>query len=133
MTELKRFEEKKGASRAKGVEHGVRLNRQNWLERKTLEAAALGTTKQPYCLIIGGGQGGIILGARLKRLKVPTIIIEKNNRPGDSWRNRYKSLCLHDPFGTTICPTYHFQTIGPYFLQKTRSLTGWRCMRTSWS
>ena len=28
---------------------------------------------------------------------VPTIIIEKNDRPGDSWRKRYKSLCLHDP------------------------------------
>ena len=61
MTELKGFEEKKGASRVKGVQHGARPNRQNWLERKTLEAAELGTTKQPYCLIIGGGQGGIVL------------------------------------------------------------------------
>jgi hypothetical protein len=60
---------------AKGVQHGVRPNRQNWLEQKTLEAAELGTTKQPYCLIVGGGQGGIILGARLKQLEVPTIII----------------------------------------------------------
>ena len=47
MTELKGFEEKKGASRVKGVQHGARPNRQNWLERKTLEAAELGTTKQP--------------------------------------------------------------------------------------
>ena len=44
----------------------------------------------------GGGQGGIALAARLKRLEVPTIIIEKNERAGDSWRKRYKSLCLHD-------------------------------------
>ena len=57
----------------------------------------MGYSTQPYCVIIGGGQGGIGLAARLKRLEVPTIIIEKNNRPGDSWRNRYKSLCLHDP------------------------------------
>ena len=33
-------------------------------------------------MIIGGGQGGIALGARLKRLGVPTIIIEKNERAG---------------------------------------------------
>ncbi len=86
MTELKGFEEKKGASRAKGVQHGAFPNRQTWLERKAQEAAELGVTKQPYCLIIGGGQGGIVLGARLKQLDVPTIIIERNNRPGDSWR-----------------------------------------------
>ena len=59
--------------------------------------AELGYTRQPYCVIIGGGQGGITLGARLKRLGVPTIIIEKNPRAGDSWRNRYRTLVLHDP------------------------------------
>ncbi len=48
-------------------------------------------------VIVGGGQGGIALGARLRQLGVPAIIIEKNERPGDSWRKRYKSLCLHDP------------------------------------
>ena len=31
--------------------------------------AELGYTRQPYCLIVGGGQGGIALGARLKRLE----------------------------------------------------------------
>lgn len=44
----------------------------------------LGYSKQPYVVIIGGGQGGIALGARLRRKGVPTIIIEKNDRPGDS-------------------------------------------------
>ena len=118
MTELKGFEEKKGASRPKGVQHGALPNRQNWLERKTQEAAELGTTKQPYCLIIGGGQGGIVLGARLKQLEVPTIIIEKNNRPGDSWRNRYKSLCLHDPVWYDHLPYLPFPDHWPIFSPK---------------
>jgi hypothetical protein len=82
MTELEGFEEKKGATRPKGVQHGVCPNRQSWLERKSQEAAELGVTNQPYCLIIGGGQGGIALGARLKQLEVPTIIIEKNDSKG---------------------------------------------------
>jgi putative flavoprotein involved in K+ transport len=69
MTELNGFEEKKGASRHKGVQHGAFPNRHTWLERKTQEAAELGVTKQPYCLIIGGGQGGIVLGARLKQCR----------------------------------------------------------------
>ena len=34
----------------------------------------MGYTKQPYTVIIGGGQGGIALGARLRQLGVPTII-----------------------------------------------------------
>ena len=97
MLELKGHEEPAGAARATGVKHGAFKHRQNWLDRKASEASALGRSVQPYCVIIGGGQGGIVLGARLKRLGVPTIILEKNARAGDSWRNRYKSLVLHDP------------------------------------
>lgn len=130
MTELKGFEEKKGMSRPKGVEHGAFPNRQTWLERKTKEDAELGVTKQPYCLIIGGGQGGIILGARLKQLDVPTIIIEKNNRPGDSWRNRYKSLCLHDPVWYDHLPYLPFPEHWPIFSPKDK-LGDWLEMYTN--
>src|SRR5699024_634124 len=66
--ELKGFEEKKGRRRWNGAEHGIHPGRKSWLELKTEEEAALGYTKQPYVVIIGGGQGGIALGARLKRL-----------------------------------------------------------------
>ncbi|MBI3863836.1 MAG: nuclear transport factor 2 family protein, partial [Planctomycetia bacterium] len=56
MTELKGFEEKKGPTRAAGVHHGLVKDRQTWLERKTQEEAELGYARQPYCVIIGGGQ-----------------------------------------------------------------------------
>ena len=69
-------------------------------------------------LIIGGGQGGIALGARLRQLGVPTIIIEKNARPGDSWRNRYKSLCLHDPVWYDHLPYIPFPANWPVFAPK---------------
>ncbi|MEL7150642.1 MAG: NAD(P)/FAD-dependent oxidoreductase, partial [Pseudomonadota bacterium] len=95
--ELKGFEEKKGDRRDQGVAHGAFKDRETWAERREREAKELGYADQPYVVIIGGGQGGIGLGARLRRLGVPTIIVEKNERPGDSWRKRYKSLCLHDP------------------------------------
>jgi putative flavoprotein involved in K+ transport len=71
--------------------------------RKIAHESALGHTRQPYCVIIGGGQGGIALGARLKRLGVPTIVLEKNARASDSWRNRYDSLVLHDPVWCRTC------------------------------
>ena len=118
MVELKGFEEKTGHRRIKGTEHGVFKGRKTWLELKHQEEAELGYTRQPYCVIIGGGQGGIVLGARLKMLGVPTIIVERNERAGDSWRNRYKSLCLHDPVWYDHLPYIPFPDHWPVFSPK---------------
>jgi putative flavoprotein involved in K+ transport len=118
MTELKGFEERKGANRVKGAEHGVHPGRKTWAEQRAEEAAALGHSVQPQVVIIGGGQGGIALGARLRRLGVSAIIVEKNARPGDSWRNRYKSLCLHDPVWYDHLPYLPFPDDWPVFAPK---------------
>ncbi len=118
MTELQGFEDHKGPTRDKGVEHGVHPGRKTWLEKRRQEEAELGITTQPYVVIIGGGQGGIGLGARLRRLNVPTIIVEKNERPGDSWRKRYKSLCLHDPVWYDHMPFLPFPEQWPVFSPK---------------
>ena len=118
MTELKGFEERTGERRAKGAVHGVQPGRKTWLEQRHDAAAKLGTTEQPYALIVGGGQGGIALGARLRRLGVPTIIVEKNEKAGDSWRKRYKSLCLHDPVWYDHMPYLPFPDDWPVFAPK---------------
>ena len=118
MVELKGFEEKKGTQRVKGAEHGAQKGRKSWLERRQEEEARLGYEEQPYVVIVGGGQGGIILAARLKRLGVPTIVIEKNARAGDSWRNRYKTLCLHDPVWYDHLPYMPFPDDWPVFAPK---------------
>ena len=118
MTELKGFEEKKNERRIKGAEHGVTRGRQSWLERRAEEEARLGFDEQPYVVIVGGGQGGIVLGARLRKLGVPTIIIERNEKPGDSWRKRYKSLCLHDPVWYDHLPYMPFPEDWPVFAPK---------------
>jgi len=116
--ELKGHEEASGPTRPKGVEHGLFKGRKTWLENRQQEEAELGYEHQPYCVIIGGGQGGIGLGARLRRLGVPTIIVEKNARPGDSWRNRYKSLCLHDPVWYDHMPYLPYPDHWPVFAPK---------------
>jgi putative flavoprotein involved in K+ transport len=118
MTELKGFEEKRGANRIKGAEHGVHPGRKTWAELREEESMTLGFTEQPHVVIVGGGQGGIALGARLRRLGVPAIIIEKNARPGDSWRKRYKSLCLHDPVWYDHLPYLPFPDDWPVFAPK---------------
>lgn len=118
MVELKEFEEKKGPRRERGTVHGAIKGRKSWLELKTEKEARLGYQDQPYCLIVGGGQGGIALGARLRRLGVPTIILESNPRAGDSWRNRYKSLCLHDPVWYDHLPYLPFPDDWPVYTPK---------------
>ena len=118
MDSLKGYEERSGVTREAGVVHGATKQRTIWKEGLDEEARELGFSRQPYCVIIGGGQGGIALGARLRRLKVPTIILEKNPRAGDSWRNRYRTLVLHDPIWYDHLPYIPFPEHWPIFTPK---------------
>jgi len=90
LQELKGFEEKAGRARERGVEQGVHPDRLSWAERRRLEESALGMERQPYVVIIGGGQSGLALAARLKRLQVPALVIEKNERAVPSTSGRRK-------------------------------------------
>ncbi|WP_300018672.1 NAD(P)/FAD-dependent oxidoreductase [uncultured Roseobacter sp.] len=118
MVELKGYEEPLGYERPLGAKHGAGKHRLTWAEEIEKERTELGYKTQPYTVIIGGGQGGIALGARLRQLGVPTIIVEKNDKPGDSWRNRYKSLCLHDPVWYDHLPYLPFPPNWPVFAPK---------------
>lgn len=124
MLELKGLEERRGQRRDVGTGHGVSRNGENWLDFRAAEAAELGNSRQPTCVIVGGGQGGIALGARLRRLGVPTVIVERNARPGDSWRKRYKSLVLHDPVWYDHLPYLPFPDDWPIFTPKDK-LADW--------
>ncbi|AQQ15738.1 4-hydroxyacetophenone monooxygenase [Corynebacterium glaucum] len=116
--ELKEFPEKRGRNRILGAQHGPEQDPENWADRRAKRRATLGITEQPYVLVIGGGQGGIGLGARLKRQGVPTLIVDKHARPGDQWRGRYHSLCLHDPVWYDHMPYLPFPDDWPVFTPK---------------
>ncbi|WP_369139257.1 NAD(P)-binding domain-containing protein [Modestobacter versicolor] len=118
LYELTGHEEPVRDRRPKGAEHGVHRDRETWLDRREREARELGYVTQPYVLVVGGGQGGIALGARLRQLDVPTIVIDKHPRPGDQWRSRYKSLCLHDPVWYDHLPYVKFPDNWPVFAPK---------------
>ncbi|MFG1923024.1 flavin-containing monooxygenase [Cryptosporangium sp. NPDC048952] len=110
LDELKGHEE----TRPKGVEHGARRDRVTWKERRTAEIE----NPDPYVVVIGGGQGGIALGARLRQLGVDHVVVDKHERPGDQWRSRYKSLCLHDPIWYDHLPYLPFPKNWPVFAPK---------------
>jgi len=58
---------------------------------------------------------------------VPTLVIEKNERAGDSWRKRYRSLVLHDRMWYDHCRTCLFPITGGVLRRKTRSATWMGC------
>ncbi|KAF5328737.1 hypothetical protein D9619_011498 [Psilocybe cf. subviscida] len=68
-----------------------------------------GTSRNPTVLVIGAGQSGLAIAARLKYLGVDALIAERNKRVGDNWRGRYEALCLHD----TVCCTVLNAVGGP--------------------
>ncbi|WP_066898731.1 flavin-containing monooxygenase [Mycolicibacterium houstonense] len=118
LQELKGHEERKGATRPLGAVHGSDPDTRSWAEKRLDEELTLGYSEQPYILVIGGGQGGIALGARLRQLGVPAIVVDKHERPGDQWRKRYKSLCLHDPVWYDHLPYLPFPPNWPVFAPK---------------
>lgn len=88
MHELKGYEETIGGNRPHGVDHGGQPGRKNWQERRMATENYEGEL-EPTVLILGAGQGGLTSAARLHQLQIPTLIIDKNPRVGDNWRNRW--------------------------------------------
>lgn len=68
----------------------------NWIETQRNEKVKF-ENSDPTVLIIGGGQNGLMIAARLNALGIPNLIVEKNPSIGDNWANRYHNLVLHDP------------------------------------
>jgi hypothetical protein len=89
LTDLKGHPEQIGPFREQQPNHGT------WPDKRRREIEFV--DREPVVVIIGGGQGGLEVAARLKMLDVPTLVLEKQPRIGDQWRKRYEALCLHDP------------------------------------
>jgi hypothetical protein len=89
LESLTDFPEKIGPLRNHNPNHG------KWESQRKKEMDFI--ESDPVAIIIGGGQSGLEIAARLKALDVPSLVLEQNPRIGDNWRNRYEALCLHDP------------------------------------
>ncbi|AOW94126.1 FAD-dependent oxidoreductase [Rhodococcus sp. WMMA185] len=129
MEELKGHEERRGTNRVNGAVPESGVGTRTWVEERALEERELGYSRQPYVLVIGGGQSGIALGARLRQLAVPAIVVDRHERPGDQWRKRYKSLCLHDPVWFDHLPYLPFPDNWPVFSPKDK-IADWLEMYT---
>ena len=116
LADLKGHELPVGRRRASGVVEDDQGR--NWRDLVHAEREAMGTAKQPYVLVVGAGQAGLALGATLRLLGVPHLLIDKHPRVGDQWRSRYKSLTLHDPVWYDHMPYMPFPDHWPVYTPK---------------
>ncbi|ORY64474.1 putative flavin-containing monooxygenase YUCCA3 [Pseudomassariella vexata] len=118
LQEIKGHEELIGARRPHGgnesLKDGVKM--ENWLERRQKEVEF--KDGDPAVLIIGAGQSGLNVGARLRNVGISSLLIDKNERVGDNWRNRYRTLVTHDPVQYTHMAFMKFPSNWPLFTPK---------------
>ena len=81
-------------------------------------------TTIPTVLVIGGGQSGLSIAARLKQLNVDTLIVDREKRIGDNWRKRYHALTLHNQVQVNHLPYLHFPPNWPTYIPKDK-LANW--------
>ncbi|MDQ5875147.1 MAG: NAD(P)/FAD-dependent oxidoreductase, partial [Actinomycetota bacterium] len=69
-------------------------------------------------VVIGGGQAGLSAGYYLAKQGRPFVILDANERTGDSWRNRWDSLLLFTPARFDGLPGMPFPASGGTFVTK---------------
>ncbi|TVY17746.1 putative indole-3-pyruvate monooxygenase YUCCA1 [Lachnellula arida] len=114
---IKGHEELVGKKRPVGVEHGEHTSQKNWLDQR-VDEGAFGEGDEPTVLILGAGQAGLTIAARLKMLGVKSLIIDRELNIGDNWRTRYHQLVLHDPIWFDHLPYLSFPETWPIFTPK---------------
>ncbi|MFT4010523.1 MAG: NAD(P)/FAD-dependent oxidoreductase [Nocardioidaceae bacterium] len=85
--------ERIGHRRPDGKVYDVVMDRTRWSDDRRRQAAF--EDEEPAVVVLGAGHNGLAIAARLGALSVPTLVIEREARVGDTWRKRYASLALH--------------------------------------
>ena len=122
LQELKGFEEQLGHSRPRGNAHSRDFRGPNWLDLR--KAASDYAGRDPTVLVVGGGQAGLSIAARLKQLGIDTLIVDRWERVGDNWRKRYHALTLHNQVQVNHLPYMLFPPNWPTYIPKDK-LANW--------
>ncbi|MGX9430014.1 MULTISPECIES: flavin-containing monooxygenase [Bradyrhizobium] len=122
LGELKGFEEQLGVNRPRGNAYSRDFRGPNWLDLR--KASTDYADRDPIVLVVGGGQSGLCIAARLKQLQVDTLIVDREERIGDNWRKRYHALTLHNQVQVNHLPYMHFPPNWPTYIPKDK-LANW--------
>ncbi|MDC1382545.1 NAD(P)/FAD-dependent oxidoreductase [Candidatus Puniceispirillum sp.] len=113
---LKGCKEQLGLNQPTNQSYSRDFHGPNWLDRRVL--AQQYDHHDPTVLVIGGGQAGLSVAARLNQLDVDTLIIDRNLRVGDNWRKRYHALTLHNQLHVNHLPYMPFPPTWPTYIPK---------------
>ena len=116
LSELHDAPERTGDRRPTGSEYSRSFAGENWAQKRIREQQY--ADREPEVVIAGAGQSGLALAARLRHMGIDTLVVERNLRVGDNWRNRYHSLTLHNLTQTNHLPYLPFPETWPQFLPK---------------
>lgn len=116
LEELKGYEEKTEANRPTGSAYSRNFGGDNWLDQRNRARAY--ADREPTVLVIGGGQAGLGIAARLNQVGIDTLVVERHARVGDNWRTRYHSLALHNQVQANHLPYLPFPPTWPKYLPK---------------
>ncbi len=122
LDEINGCEEKVGRSRPHGKPYSRDFRGPNWLDHRM--AIAEYADRDPAVLVVGGGQAGLAIAARLTQLQVDTLIVDRERRIGDNWRKRYHALVLHNQMHVNHLPYMHFPPNWPAYIPKDK-LAAW--------
>ncbi len=122
MQQLKDFPEPVGRNRPHEDMRVTSHEIENWLDRR--RAAREFKDRDPDVVIIGAGQSGLMMAARLEQLNISTLLVERTARVGDVWRTRYSSLKLHNDLCMNHFPYMPFPETWPVYLPKDK-LADW--------
>jgi cation diffusion facilitator CzcD-associated flavoprotein CzcO len=122
LAELKGFEEQLDTERPRGSGYSRDFRGPNWLDLR--KASARYADRDPDVLVVGGGQAGLTIAARLKQLNVDTLIVDREKRIGDNWRRRYHALTLHNQVQVNHLPYMPFPPNWPVYIPKDK-LANW--------
>jgi cation diffusion facilitator CzcD-associated flavoprotein CzcO len=122
LEELKGFEETIGSERPRGQSYSRDFRGPNWLDQR--QASLAYADRDPTVLVVGGGQAGLSIAARLKQLSIDTLIVDRESRVGDNWRKRYHALTLHNQVQVNHLPYMPFPPNWPVYIPKDK-LANW--------
>jgi cation diffusion facilitator CzcD-associated flavoprotein CzcO len=94
----------------------------NWLDRLKDQRAY--ADRDPTVIVVGGGQAGLSIAARLQQVGIDTLIVDRHERAGDNWRKRYHSLTLHNEVHVNHLPYLRFPPTFPTYIPKDK-LANW--------
>ena len=122
LEEIKGFEEQLDSNRPSGESYSRDFKGPNWRDLRDIDVRY--EERSPAVIVIGAGQAGLSIAARLRQLNVDTLVLEKNARVGDNWRNRYHTLTLHNQVQVNHLPYMPFPPTWPTYIPKDK-LAGW--------